>query len=119
MVKIVRKFAITLCCAFSIVACANFAVSPGVKGRVTDKEGNPIQATIVMEHTQLGGKTKVATADEHGLFNLSALRMWTPIPFTPVKMSAKITTSAKGYKPVVFTVEGSKTEVKNIQLEAD
>jgi len=99
--------------------CAIVSVSPAVEGRVTGENGQPVTATVLLRHNQLDDKSTTQTTDENGYYTLRKLRMWTPIPFSAIRLSSTVTISAPGYKTVEFEADSYETVVKDVQLESE
>ena len=99
------------------MGCANFAISPGVQGTVTDIDRRPIPATIVLKHSQLPDKSKSTTTDEKGNFSIGPLRAWIVLFGPAVKLLCSVEITAQNFKPVEYDVDGFETVMKTIQLE--
>ena len=104
---------------FFLQGCVNIAVSPAVKGRVTDENGLPVGATVLIRHNQLEKKSESTTTNKDGYYSLSKLRTWTQMPFSAIRLSSTVSISAPGYKSVTFEADSYETVIRNIQLEAE
>lgn len=104
---------------FFLQGCINIAVSPAVKGRVTDENGLPVEATVLIRHNQLEKKSESTTTNKDGYYSLSKLRTWTSVPFSAIRLSCTVSVSAPGYKSVTFEADSHETVIRNIQLEAE
>ena len=104
---------------FFLQGCVNIAVSPAVKGRVTDENGLPVEATVLIRHNQLEKKSESTTTNKDGYYSLSKLRTWTQMPFSAIRLSSTVSISAPGYKSVTFEADSYETVIRNIQLEAE
>ena len=111
--------AITLVFALLVAGCINIAISPGVSGSVIDKATrNPIPAaTLNLRHSRLEDREKQTTADSHGRYAIGPLRVWTPVPFAPIRVSAVLRASAPGYADASCSVEGNGTLERIVELE--
>ena len=99
--------------------CVNLAVSPAVEGRVTNENGLPVEATVLIQHNQLEKKSESTTTDKDGNYSLSKLRTWTLVPFSAIRLSCTVSVSAPGYKSVAFEADSYETVVRDIQLVAE
>jgi hypothetical protein len=99
-----------------LTGCANVAISPGTMGVVTDRTGNPIQANVEMTHKTFTNKTKSTSTDAEGKYTMSGLRIWTPIPFSAIRMWAIVKVSAPGYEAYEYDIEGLKTVQETVEL---
>ncbi|WJN57250.1 carboxypeptidase-like regulatory domain-containing protein [Pseudomonas sp. SO81] len=106
-------------CALLLSGCINIAVSPQAKGRVTDSEGNPVSATIVLQHSQLESSSETTETDEDGTYSVGELRVWTPIPFAAIKIACTITISAPGFKSASYEATGYDELTRDIVLERE
>ena len=102
---------------FFLQGCVNMAVSPAIEGRVTNEKGLPVEATILIQHNQLDKKSESTTTDKDGYYSLNKLRVWTPVPFSTIRLSSTVTVSAPGYKTLVFEADSYETVVRDVQLE--
>ena len=104
--------------SFLMSGCVYLSASPSVQGTVTDQKGNPVIAKVELLHEQLG-KMKTTDTKEDGSFGLGPIKFLTPIPFSAVILSARVTITAEGYRPESYVVEGSGKDVRNVQLEEE
>ncbi len=99
--------------------CVNIAVSPAVEGRVADENGVPIEAVVRIQHNQLDNKSESTTTNKEGYYSLGKLRIWTPVPFSAIRLSSTVSVSAPGYKSVTFQADSYETVVRDTQLESE
>ena len=104
---------------FMLQGCVKIAISPAVEGRITNADGVPVKATVVIQHNQLQDKSKSISSDSDGYYSLSKLHTWTPVPFSAIRLSSTVIVSAPGYKIVQFEADSYKRVVRNIQLESE
>ena len=96
--------------------CANVAISPATKGKVTDINGKPLSAKITITNDQLKDKQKYTHTDKNGYFSLGKIRVWTPIPFSVIRLESTVEVSSHGYKPVSYKADGYETIHKDITM---
>lgn len=102
-----------------LAGCVNVAISPSVKGRVIDREtSQPVKADIEFSHNQVD-KVKTTISNEEGYFDVGALRVTTPVPFSAIIMSGTIKISAEGYKELEFIAEGYEDINQVFKLESN
>lgn len=59
---------------FVLVGCVHEGISPPVSGRVTDLQGNPLKATIVIQNNEFPDVSETTSTDSNGYFSLDRLR---------------------------------------------
>jgi len=102
---------------FSVSGCAVVAISPEAIGVVTDDAGNPVVAEVEITHKQLTDKTKLTTTDSEGNFKLSKMRVFTPIPFSAIRIWANVKVTAPGYEPYEYEIVGFGNKSKIVELK--
>ena len=112
-----NRLPIILLLLLSISGCAIVSISPTVQGVVRDSNGAPVSANIEVIHKTLDYKTKSSSTDEDGNFKISRIRVWTPIPFSAIRIWADIRVTAPGYEPYEYEIEGFKNTPKLIELK--
>lgn len=93
------------------------AISPEVKGVVTDSAGNPVIAKVEITHKSLTDKTKSVETDSKGNFKLSKMRVWTPVPFSAIRIWGNVKVTAPGYESYEYDVEGFENTSKIVELK--
>ncbi|WCN11890.1 hypothetical protein GV054_02085 [Marinomonas mediterranea] len=110
-----RLFIILL--LLSLSGCAVISISPEVEGVVRDSNGVPVVANIEVTHKTLDNKTKSLTTDNEGNFKVSRMRVWTPIPFSAIRIWAEVRVTASGYEPYEYEIEGFENTPKVVELK--
>lgn len=99
-----------------LVGCANIAISPATEGRVTNINGEPLIAKITITNDQLPDKKKYTTTDKDGYFSLGKIRIWTPVPFSAIRLESTVEVSSLDYKTVSYKADSYETVHKNITM---
>lgn len=102
---------------FCFSGCAIVSISPEVSGIVVDSKGNPVKATVRVTHKKFTNHTKSVDTDSKGRFKLSKIRIWTPIPFSAIRIWSSVKVNASGYKPYEYEVEGFKNNSRVVELK--
>ena len=103
-----------------LAGCVNVAISPSVKGKVVDREtSQPVKSDIEFRHNQVDTKVKTTKSNEEGYFDVGALRITTPVPFSAIIMSGTIKITADGYKELEFVAEGYEDINQVFKLESN
>lgn len=101
----------------SLSSCAIVAISPEVRGVVIDDAGNPIKATVEITHKNLTDKTKSVKTDSEGNFTVGKMRVWTPIPFSAIRVWINVKISALGYESYEYEIEGFENTPRIVKLK--
>ncbi len=100
----------------SLSGCVVVSISPKVEGVVLDSNGAPVVASIEVTHKTLDYKTKSTLTDDKGNFKVSRMRVWTPIPFSAIRIWADVRVTASGYEPYEYEIEGFENVPKVVEL---
>ena len=111
-----NRLIIILLLFLSLSGCAIVSISPEVEGIVLGSDGSPVSAKIEVTHKTLDHKTKSSTTNEDGTFKITRMRVWTPIPFSAIRIWADVRVTASGYEPYEYEVEGFEIEPKIVEL---
>ena len=112
-----NRLTVVLLLLLTFPGCAIVSVSPKIEGLVQDGDGAPITAKIEVTHKTLDYKTKSSPTDEKGNFKISRMRIFTPIPFSAIRIWADVRVTAPGYEPYEYEVEGFDNDPVLVELK--